>query len=71
MRALYGITACPGSFSDAHLLDLQTPTANGGYQEVKKFAETSDIGNLHEIIHLISLGGRTCHSGKMPDLEVS
>ena len=70
MFALYGITACPASFSDALLLDLQTPTANGGLPEVKKFIDTADNGNLHEIMHLVSLGGRTCHSGRLPQLEV-
>lgn len=65
MSALYGITACPNSFNADLLLDLGTPAANGGLAEIEKFQSTSDLNNLHELLHLVSLAGKMCHSKKM------
>ena len=61
IRALYGITACPAMFEKNVLLDLGTPAANGGTAEIKKFLYSSDIIDLHELIHLVTFGGRMCH----------
>lgn len=56
-KALYGITACPHLFTRPLLLDLGTPIANGGVPEVRKFLNSSDLGGVHEIIHLVTDGG--------------
>lgn len=56
-RAIYGITACPGYFTRPLLLNLGTPIANGGLQEVNKYLNSSDLADLHEIIHLVTDGG--------------
>lgn len=55
-KALYGITACPHLFTRPLLLDLGTPIANGGVPEVRKFLNSSDLGGVHEIIHLVTDG---------------
>ena len=66
MNALYGITACPAHFNSDLLLDMGTPAANGGMAEIEKFLAASDIGDLHELIHLVSLAGRMWHSNTAP-----
>ena len=66
MNALYGITACPAYFNSDLLLDMGTPAANGGMAEIEKFLAASDIRDLHELIHLVSLAGRMCHSNTAP-----
>lgn len=63
MNALYGITACPPSFNSDLLLDLGTPAANGGIPEIEKFLAASDL-DLHEALHLVSLGGKTCRCSR-------
>ena len=65
LKALYDITACPKSFDLALLSDLGTPVANGGIAEIGKFSEVSDLIDLHELMHLVSRGGRIRHSNKM------
>ena len=64
-NALYGITACAANFNQDLLLDLGTPAANGGMAEIEKFLEASDLNDLHELMHLVSLGGRMDHSQSM------
>lgn len=58
MNALYGITACAQNFNNDVLLNLGTPAANGGMAEIEKFQSASDLNDLHELIHLVSLAGR-------------
>ena len=64
-NALYGITACGASFNSDLLLDLGTPAANGGMAEIEKFQDSADLNDLHELIHLVSLGGRMDHPQNM------
>ena len=54
--ALLGLTMCPNHFIKPLLLDLGTPVVDGGIAEVHRFLNTSDLTNLHELMHLVSLG---------------
>ena len=65
MNALYGITACATSFGKDLLLDLGTPAAKGGMAEIEKFQDAADLNDLHELVHLVSLGGRMNHPQSM------
>ena len=56
-KALYGITKCASHFQKPLLINLGTPTANGGLAEVVKFMNSSDLTDLHELIHLVSDAG--------------
>ena len=58
MKALYGITSCAANFNNELLLDMGTPAANGGMAEIERFQSASDLNDLHELIHLVSLAGR-------------
>ena len=56
-QAAFGITACPSHFNVPTLTDLGAPAPNGGPSEIRKFAETADVEDLHALFHLISDGG--------------
>lgn len=71
VQALFGITACPSHFDAPTLLDLGTPVTNGQPSEIRKFSETADLEDLHELFHLVSDGGTSYETslrlGPLPD----
>lgn len=56
-QGLFGITACPAHFTVSTLSDLGLPVPNGGNPEIRKFSQTADAEDLHELFHLVSDGG--------------
>ena len=67
-RALHGITVCPSHFDVPTLLDLGAPTPNAGTSEVYKFQRSADLGDLHELIHLVTNGGTLHQENSHPPL---
>lgn len=56
-KALFGITKCAAIFAAPTLSELGIPIPNGGTAEIRRFQRTGDLTDLHEAMHLVSLGG--------------